>query len=51
MYKTLFGNELVINTKIMIDKKRITQYSFNNEILKRERTLYDFRFNAKNKRD
>jgi hypothetical protein len=51
MYKTLFGNELVINKKVMINKERITQYMFNDEILKRERTLYDFRFNAKNKCD
>ena len=48
MYKNLFGNELVKNTKKMVNKKRITEYTFNNDILKRELELYSFRQRAKN---
>ena len=49
MYKNLFGNELVKNTKKMVNKKRITEYTFNNDILKREFELYKFRQKVKNK--
>lgn len=50
MYKNLFGNELVKNTKRMVNKKRITEYKFNNKVLEQERKLYKFRERAKNKR-
>ena len=43
MYKNLFGNELVKNDKIMKDYKRITEYTFDDKILQREETLYNFR--------
>jgi len=49
MYKNLFGNELVINEKTMVNKKRITKYTFNNDILTREFELYNFR-RARNNR-
>ena len=50
MYKNLFGNELVKNTKKMVDKIRKTEYTFNNDILTSELELYKFRQKAKNKR-
>ena len=50
MYKNLFGNELVKNTKRMVNKKRITEYKFNNKVLEQEHKLYKFRERAKNKR-
>lgn len=43
MYKNLFGNELVKNDKIMVNNKRKTKYTFDNKILEREETLYNFR--------
>jgi len=49
MYKNLFGNELVKNEKTMVNKKRITKYTFNNDILTREFDLYNFR-RARNNR-
>ncbi len=50
MYKNLFGNELVKNTKKMVNKQRITEYTFNNGILTSEFELYKFRQKVKNKR-
>ncbi len=50
MYKNLFGNQLVKNTKPMKDGKRETVYKFNKKILEEERTLYGFRQRAKNKK-
>ena len=32
----------------MVNKKRITEYTFNNDILKREFELYKFRQKVKN---
>lgn len=49
MYKKLFGNQLVENTKPMINGKRETVYKFNKKILEEERTLYGFRQKVKNK--
>ncbi len=51
MYKNLFGNELVINEKKMENKKRITKYNFNNDILKQEEKLYNFRKRPDTKND